>query len=123
MSAVSGSIARPGARAAGVGLLGRGAERVVFAPRSPGRGPMVMEKFQFAFPEQPVSTVTLMDPATPHLRREAFRDAVGSLSGSFSIRDSGSSLVTLDDLIPSVPGLHLLEYLRASGRIVPLKLA
>ena len=57
------------------------------------------------------------------MTREAFRDAVGSLSGSFSVRDSGGSLVTLDDLVPSVPGLHLLEYLRASGRIVALKLA
>jgi hypothetical protein len=54
---------------------------------------------------------------------EAFRDAVESLSGSFSIRDSGSGLVTLDDLIPSAPNLHLLEYLRASGRIVALKVA
>ena len=63
------------ARAAAYGLLGRGAEHVVFATRSPEKGPMVIEKFQFAFPEQPISIVSLGDAAGASARREAFRDA------------------------------------------------
>jgi hypothetical protein len=30
-------------------------------------------------------------------------------------------MVTLDDLIPAEPACHLLKYLRASSRIVPLE--
>jgi hypothetical protein len=52
--------------------------------------------------------------------RSAFSAAVGDLSGTLTVKESGESLVTLDDLIPSIPGLHLLEYLRSSGRIVAL---
>jgi hypothetical protein len=55
--------------------------------------------------------------------REAFNAAVGGLSGTLMVKESGKNLVTLDDLIPSVPGLHLFEYLRSSGRIVALKRA
>ncbi len=63
------------ARAAAYGLLERGAERVVLAGRSLDNAPMIVERFQFAFPEQPVSIVSLVDAAGPAARREAFRDA------------------------------------------------
>jgi len=53
--------------------------------------------------------------------REAFPAALGNLPGKLEVRNSNSDDVTLDDLTPSVPNLHLLEYLRASGRIVALK--
>ena len=55
--------------------------------------------------------------------REAFNAAVGDLSGTLTVKESGKSLVTLDDLMPSIPNLHLFEYLRASGRIVALERA
>ena len=55
--------------------------------------------------------------------REAFNAAVGDLSGALTVKESGKSLVTLDDLMPSIPSLHLFEYLRASGRIVALERA
>lgn len=63
------------ARAAAYGMLERGAERVVFATRSPEKAPMVIERFQFAFPEQPVQIVTLGDAGDLVARRDAFRDA------------------------------------------------
>ena len=50
--------------------------------------------------------------------RAAFRNALADLSGSIVLQGSGDSMVALDDLTPSVPTLHMLEYLRASGRIV-----
>jgi hypothetical protein len=53
--------------------------------------------------------------------REAFRTALSDLSGSIVLKGSSDSIVTLNDLMPSVPTLHLFEYLRASGRIVPLE--
>ena len=55
--------------------------------------------------------------------REAFNAAVGDLSGALTVKESGKSLVTLDDLMPSIPSLHLFEYLRSSGRIVALERA
>jgi shikimate dehydrogenase len=63
------------ARAAAYGMLERGAERVVFATRSPEKAPMVVERFQFSFPEQSVHIVTLADAGDLVARREAFRDA------------------------------------------------
>ncbi len=58
--------------------------------------------------------------------RQAFvsslQDAPGkNTSGRVTVRQSGSSMVTLDDLIPAEPACHLLKYLRASSRIVPLE--
>jgi hypothetical protein len=53
--------------------------------------------------------------------REAFRAAIADLSGALAVRDSDKSIVTLDDLKPSEPNLHLFQYLRASGRIVGLE--
>ena len=50
--------------------------------------------------------------------RDAFRAAIADESGAIAIRDSAQSIVTLDDLVPAAPNLHLFEYLRASGRIV-----
>ena len=55
--------------------------------------------------------------------RGAFNAAVGDLSGTLTVKESGKSLVTLDDLMPSIPALHLFEYLRSSGRIVALERA
>lgn len=62
------------ARAAAYGLLERGAERIVFATRSPEKGPMTIERFQFAFPEQSIAIVTL-DAIGASARQEAFADA------------------------------------------------
>jgi hypothetical protein len=56
------------------------------------------------------------------MARETFRAAVGSLP-DVPVTDSGSSIVALDELRPSAPGLHLFEYLRASGRLLPLERA
>jgi hypothetical protein len=53
--------------------------------------------------------------------RQAFLAALTGLSGSIAPKESGDSIVTLNDLTPSVPTLHLFEYLRASGRIVALE--
>jgi hypothetical protein len=50
----------------------------------------------------------------------AFRDAVGGASGNVTITDSGNGIVSLNDLAPSEPALHLFRYLRATGRIVAL---
>lgn len=52
--------------------------------------------------------------------RDAFRTALADLSGSIALKGSGDSMVTLNDLMPSVPIVHLLEYLRATGQIVSL---
>jgi len=54
------------------------------------------------------------------MARDAFYAALGDLPGKLEVRNSGNGVVTLDDLIPSPPNLHLLEYLRAARRIVPL---
>jgi hypothetical protein len=53
--------------------------------------------------------------------RESFRTALADLSGSIAPKESSDNIVTLNDLIPSSPTLHLFEYLRASGRIVALE--
>jgi len=55
--------------------------------------------------------------------RKAFRAALGGSRGELAAKLPGNGLVTLDDLTPSVPVLHLVEYLRASGRIVALEQA
>jgi hypothetical protein len=52
--------------------------------------------------------------------RTAFTAALGDLPGTLTLKNTANSMVTLDDLLPSAPGVHLLQYLRASGRIVPL---
>ena len=52
--------------------------------------------------------------------QKAFRAALENLPGTLDIRDSGCDVVTLDDVRPSAPNLHLFEYLRASHRLVAL---
>jgi len=54
------------------------------------------------------------------MTRDAFCTALGDLADEIALEDSGSGPVTLDDLMPPAPHLHLLQYLRASGRIVAL---
>lgn len=63
------------ARAAAYGMLERGAERVTFAARSVEKGPMALERFQYAFPEQTVDVVKISGPEDFVPRRDAFRDA------------------------------------------------
>ena len=53
--------------------------------------------------------------------RQAFLSAPQDASATLSVRESIDGLVGLDDLIPAEPACHLLKYLRASGRIVPLE--
>jgi hypothetical protein len=53
--------------------------------------------------------------------RGEFRDAAGDVTGNLVVRDSGNGLVSLDDLAPSEPVVHLFQYLRATGRIVALE--
>ena len=53
--------------------------------------------------------------------RESFLGALRDESGQVAIRPTATDLVGLDDLIPQAPARHLLEYLRASGRIMALK--
>jgi hypothetical protein len=53
--------------------------------------------------------------------REVFLAALKDLSTTLAVRDSGTGFVTLDDLIPTVPARHLVDYLRATGRMVALK--
>jgi hypothetical protein len=53
--------------------------------------------------------------------RQSFAWALQDTWGPLTVRDSASGLVTLDDLITTEPICHLLKYLRASGRIVPLE--
>jgi hypothetical protein len=51
----------------------------------------------------------------------AFDASVRDLSDTITVRDSGSGMVTLDDLTPALPGRYLFDYLRASGRVIPLE--
>jgi hypothetical protein len=53
--------------------------------------------------------------------RKDFNTAVGDLRDALTVRASAGNWVTLDDLIPSAPNSHLIDYLRASGRIVALE--
>lgn len=62
-------------RAAAYGLLERGAERVTFAVRDDSSGPLVLERFQFAFPEQEVDVVRIGAAEDMVPRRDAFRGA------------------------------------------------
>jgi hypothetical protein len=50
--------------------------------------------------------------------RQAF---VSATAGRLTIRELGDGHVVLDDLIPREPACHLLKYLRAASRIVPLE--
>lgn len=63
------------ARAAAYGLLERGVDRVVFGVRAPEKAEMVVERYRFAFPEQEVDMVPLLDAGIRDLRRREIRDA------------------------------------------------
>ena len=63
------------ARAAAYGLLERGCQRVTFAMRSHKKAEMVIERFNYAFPEQDVTYVVLDDDNHATRRREAFKGA------------------------------------------------
>ncbi len=54
------------------------------------------------------------------MRRQAFLAALQDISGTPGLRASADDLIGLDDLEPASPVCHLLEYLRASGRVVAL---
>jgi shikimate dehydrogenase len=62
-------------RAAAYGLLERGAERVTFGVRTMDNASIVLERFQFAFPEQDIDFVKIGGAEDLTRRREAFRDA------------------------------------------------
>lgn len=62
-------------RAAAYGLLERGAERVTFAVRDVSKGPMILERFHYAFPEQDVDVVHASGIEDIMPRRDAFRGA------------------------------------------------
>jgi hypothetical protein len=53
--------------------------------------------------------------------REAFVAALKDMPDTLAANDSGDGLVGLNHVKPSIPGCHLFEYLRASGRIVELE--
>ncbi len=114
------------ARAAAYGLLERGASRIVFATRSRDKGPMVLERFQFAFPEQSLAVVTL-DPAGQSARREAFSEAdivinatpvgMGGVAGGSLIEDASwiRSEQTFFDFIYHPRQTAFLETARRAG--------
>jgi hypothetical protein len=52
--------------------------------------------------------------------RIAFEAALRDMSATVAIKPSGKSVIGLDDLAPAAPACHLVEYLRATGRIVAL---
>ena len=52
--------------------------------------------------------------------REAFAAAMQDVAGTVEVRESAGNLVGFDDLVPRPPVCHLIEYLRASGRILVL---
>jgi len=52
---------------------------------------------------------------------QSFHAALKDLSGELKVRDPDGKVVTLDDLLPPAPNLHLFNYLRDSGRLMPLK--
>jgi hypothetical protein len=55
------------------------------------------------------------------MRRESLVAALGTLPEGLLRESPGRDLLTLDDFLPRSPLDHLFRYLRAAGRIVPLK--
>ena len=51
---------------------------------------------------------------------EAFVAALKDMPDTLAVNDPGHAMIGLNDVMPSIPGCHLFEYLRASGRIVEL---
>jgi hypothetical protein len=54
------------------------------------------------------------------MARAAFKAALLDMPATVPIKPSANSVIGLDDLAPVAPGCHLVEYLRATGRIVAL---
>jgi len=52
--------------------------------------------------------------------RDAFDTAIEGLSGALDLTDGSNGVVTLANVRASAPACHLLDYLRATGRIVGL---
>jgi len=50
----------------------------------------------------------------------AFKAALRDMPATVPIKPSAKSVIGLDDLAPAAPACHLVEYLRATGRIVAL---
>jgi hypothetical protein len=63
------------------------------------------------------TNVKLYVAPMPH---EAFKAALRDMPGTVPIKSSAKSVIGLDDLAPAAPACHLVEYLRATGRIVAL---
>ena len=55
------------------------------------------------------------------MRKEDLVAALGSFPKGFLRESPNSNLLTLDDLLPKPPLDHFFNYLRASGRVVPLE--
>jgi hypothetical protein len=55
------------------------------------------------------------------MRMETFTAALGGLPEGVVQKSVGSDFMTLDDFVPKPPIDHLVRYLRAAGRIVPLE--
>jgi hypothetical protein len=54
------------------------------------------------------------------MSRKAFFTALRDAPGTLAVETGGNGPITLDDLRPSAPARYLVEYLRATGRIVSL---
>jgi hypothetical protein len=54
------------------------------------------------------------------MRHAAFEAAIRDMPATVPIKPSAKSMIGLDDLAPAAPAYHLVEYLRATGRIVAL---
>jgi hypothetical protein len=55
------------------------------------------------------------------MSREAFTDALKDAVSTLAVKDSDKGIVTLEDLLPSAPSSHLLNYLLATERLVALQ--
>jgi hypothetical protein len=52
--------------------------------------------------------------------RETFAAALKDMPDTLAVNDPGHAMIGLNDVMPSIQGCHLFEYLRASGRMVEL---
>jgi hypothetical protein len=63
------------------------------------------------------TNVKLYVAPMPHA---AFKAALRDMPATVPIKPSANSVISLDDLAPAAPARHLVDYLRATGRIVAL---
>jgi hypothetical protein len=54
------------------------------------------------------------------MSQAAFKAALGDMPSTIPMKPSAEAVIGLDDLVPSAPTRHLLEYLRETGQIVVL---